>query len=421
MKDMLKLNCDLQGTLLMKISALLILFFSGYTALEASQVPFIGAPLSALIGTLIHPFAESDMQPLKPQHEEMVRSIARQMGITQKFSIHRCSFLVDSPKCSGDRLYFSDSLFERWKQEPEVLKYVIGHELGHLENQHAVKLLLKVVLPTVVFLHLAIRYIDATALGKNFNAWTAQQVGSLVPYAHTALGNSIKTCVQKILYSAGSLGNLVGWGTMAIPVYAFYAQKQAHEYEADLFSLKRLEKTTNKDLLIRAMGRYFSKELSFKRHSWVRTHFADHPHSRLRLLALSFPQDESEDAGKKMITLLKKYFIEYLFPNETKLLSCTASDLRGYANLCSIHKTIAEKYRVILEEVADVLDKLCDCVERSQGYDLDASILQIFEAEQQEALRMLCDRGLPTSFPVSVQEIRTKIRSLCLDLQDRLA
>ena len=242
-----------------------------------AKIPVIGSAFNKLSGFLGH----SSESLLKPENEALVHAVAQQMGLTEKFSVYARPGM--GPHATGDRIYFDDAWFEKYKNSPEVLRFIIGHELAHVENhdvpkRHFLRMAALLACPVVAYV-----LMNNSPLPRLF-------YNNKREYPMKMDG------LDALAFSLGMTGGIL----MHLKVC------RMQEFEADKFSLEKLKDAYDSESLVQGAGTYFSEVTSFAPYSFFESCFATHPHSRERLQALIFPESSSVKAGEKMIPLLKR-------------------------------------------------------------------------------------------------------------------
>jgi hypothetical protein len=295
-----------------------------------SKIPVIGSALNELEGLLGHHLYGYSDCALKPEHEAFVRATAEQMGITEAFSVYssvHASRHVFGPHVRGNRLYLDDAWFEEYKNFPEALRFVVGHELAHIEKQH-VPLKHLASLVTITFSPMIL----TAALNR------------------TSIPQTIAESVPERWREDAM--TLLGYGTSLLAVTAgaliYFKLSRSQEYEADLFSLEKLSPKHGRKKLVKGAALFFARETSFAPESFMRRSFSTHPNSRERLKALSFPESASREAGEKMLSFTKKlalrFFCSIFGVFDEQEYSALWKEIVTAAQLVSVHESIAQEY-----------------------------------------------------------------------------
>ena len=313
---------------------------------------------------------------LKPENEQFIRSVADQMGITESFKIK--SYPTDARKAMGphsslDTVYVSDEWFDEWADSPNTLRFVIGHELAHIDHSHVLKSL-----GYNIGGYLAALYANYRTLrffSDHYKAMSDTANNKVEKYVPFFAGRMAKAGTA--LFSACCVGTVFSAIWLA-KNKLLSAVSQAQEYEADQSAYKKLGPHFGEDAIALGAGTFFSKADNFEPANWFTKCFASHPHSRDRLRALNIPHQLCKEAGDKVMRLIKKRCILYV----SDLLRGYESDdyaenwkqLLVAARLCSVDESVADSvsFQLLVNEAVSLPQLISGIKKRS----LDDSTLK---------------------------------------------
>lgn len=306
------------------------------------------------------------LEPLKPEHEELVRSIEKKIGMTQEVKVYK---LPASLSRTGPHALYNSIFLDEWELEnhPEQALFTIGHELMHVEKMHNLKFL-SVALP----INLGLSYVTYHAFNK----------GSRL--APSCCKNKIPWLLRFLLVQAGSwiLNDLIQNLTWA-PI------RQAREYEADRECLDRLAPHYGYDKFIWSATQALGS--SGNSLSGIKAWFSTHPSARKRIQALGITEHVSREAGERLLMQLKERVRDYAL---WCLGECRIPCLLLSQEICSnvsigaVHSTVAQDVKKMIEESAllELFDTLIAYLKQEKD---DDKCLLAFGQEERELFQRL--------------------------------
>lgn len=309
----------------------------------ALQATSQGSPLRSLNGVLGKAYQTFDAlrgyksSTLKPENEQLVRSIAEEMNI-EGFGVkaYAEAFKWQGPHALGNDVFFGDAWFSEWADYPHARRFIIGHELAHVEKSHSVERVLSLYGPAVIgtfFLHKA-----CTALGisPKVDTFFAQQAPWLPSAARSVLGKLFLWNLSK---------------SLSQPIASYVYRKQ--ELEADAYAIEKLAPFYGREALVQGAADFLKKMAGFEH--FIREINSTHPHSGDRLRALGLSAKVSEEAGSQITPLLRdrvKIRLDLICcpaKDEEQLVVLTYRFNKNWdrivqaGRLCSVHATEAQK------------------------------------------------------------------------------
>ncbi len=299
---------------------------------------------NGILGNLVEglfKLANQQSGTLSSAHEEFVRSVAKEMNIegVDVYAYHPLRAYL-GPHCLGNNLYFSDDWFNTYKKAPLSQKFVIAHELAHVEKAH--------VLPRVMF-QFGIPLIGWYLFRKLDKHYKLSEKAYASLEEHTPW---ISKSYREVGCDFFIYSNIV---SACYRLGALLASKlsRSQEFEADAIALERLAPLYGADEIREAAADFFKTVEGFEPD--LKSPLSTHPHSGERLRELGLKKSVSEEAGALIYSLLEKrvhlriecilcpeedeeqnIITVYRFTNNwTKLVQA--------ARICSVHQDVAQK------------------------------------------------------------------------------
>ena len=274
---------------------------------------------------------------LKPENEQLVRAIATDMNI-KEFGVHAyaAALKATGPHTIGNDVFFDDEWFKEWAHYPYVQRFIIAHELGHVEKSHLVARVLSqfgTAAMSTVFLYKAGR---ALGLSPKVDTFFAKQTPWLSSAARSFLG-------KLFLFNASM--------RLVKPLASYVYRKQ--EFDADAFALEKLGPLYGNELIVQGAADYFKSAPGFE--ASARYINSTHPHSGDRIRAMGLSAKVSEEAGVQLIQLIKdrvKIRIDLICcppPDDEQLVVLDYRFRKNWTHimqvsrLCSVHPIEAQK------------------------------------------------------------------------------
>ncbi len=221
-------------------------------------------------------------EPVSKELEELVRPLIKEIGCSQEINLYQTTQI---PFGLGNNLYLRESDLPVYKEKPQVLRFVIAHELMHIENFHSVKREAAV---------LSIMALAATA------GWVATMYS--IPQAKTShflakIVPEIPTPVR--FFIATTLAMVAAFAGRMIGPKLLNAWWRTQETQADQLAVDALAHLYEKDELINGAAVFFSENTSFAPESTKQRLFLHvHPPSKQRLIDLGMSPPLARQAAE---------------------------------------------------------------------------------------------------------------------------
>lgn len=300
----------------------------------------LGKFANGLVGEFSEYAKQSSGQPstaLEPENEAIVQEVAKVMKIDKvKVRSHQPSFAMTGPHANGDVIYLTDQWFKEGKHAPFVQKFVIGHELVHVDEAHSFLRLSCLYGLTFGSAYLLKKLSDYTTLSEKTDHFVEQHFPH-VPY-RTMFGKAY-----------------LGFAGFILGMIATTKLMRAQEFEADWNALEKMGPVYGHDKVRQGAAEFFSSNPGFEPHL-VRHVFSTHPHSGDRLRALGLKKEASQDAADLIQPLLEERVdlrIQCIacpeHDEEQKLLvthrlAKNWQKILRAVRICSVHQDVAKNY-----------------------------------------------------------------------------
>ena len=247
---------------------------------------FVCSSLNALLGKGYHTVAKfiwhyKDKR-LKPENEYLARSVAHDIGITQEIEFYALppSQSHIGHHCSGNHIYLNEKDFDYFKHHKHALRFVIAHELMHVEKFHILKEIAATVTLQIV-LHNLIRKLSQTSpVKKRIDALQETMIqAEQAALQHTpiAFETSLKATSRNLLRLTGDL--VLNKATRL----ALRPLNRSFEKEADLEAITRLSKKAFLPHVKEDAKTFLLAYSSQKKKSWWKRAISTHPPIEERL------------------------------------------------------------------------------------------------------------------------------------------
>jgi hypothetical protein len=233
-------------------------------------------------------------------------------------------------------MYLTDQWFEQGKCEPFAQKFVIGHELVHVDEAHSFLRLSCLYGITFGSAYLLKKLSNYTTISEKADKFFDEYFPHL-PY-RSMFGN---------VY-LGFVGFIVG-------MIATTKLMRAQEFEADWNALEKMGPVYGHDTVRQGAAEFFSSNPGFEPQV-VRHVFSTHPHSGDRLRALGLKKEVSQDAAALIQPLLEDRVdlriqcIASPKDDEEQNLLATRRLAKNWqkilraVRICSVHQDVAKNY-----------------------------------------------------------------------------